>query len=849
MSDREAELERENAKLRKINRVLMNRVERSMDFQGNAFSLFQTAIVLESTVRERTAALEAALRQLESSNNQLSVAKEREETAKLRLSEAIEAISEGFILCDAADRVVLYNSKYREMWPDSDAFLAEGQDFAALMRHAALSGAVTGGEDWPGWAERRLARHADPADPFVIQLGSGRWIQVSERRTADGGVVGIYTDITEIKVAETLRRERELAEKSVLLQATLDNLSQGVCVFDSGNRLVAWNLRFFQLLDLPLDLAGQGTALASFLGHPAMLPRRRRLGLGPVRLVTEEETLDGRVLEIRANPMPDGGFVATYADITARKRSEEEVRDTERRIRLVTDAMPALIAYVDDERRYRFTNKAYEDWFHRPRSQIDGHSMEEVLGRGLYEKRRRHVDMALAGQGSTFEMSFPVEGRRVEHALATYVPHVTEQGDVKGFFALIQDVTRERQAADQLREAKETLEQRVQERTAELSRTNQALAAATIEAERANLSKTKFLAAASHDLLQPLNAARVFAAALCERRMGQKNRALAENTLAAMEAVDELLGALLDISKLDAGIFNPEVSVFKMAPMLAALRAEHSLQAGAKGLSVKVASGGWHVESDARMLGRILRNLISNAIRYTDRGGILLGCRRQGDDVLVGVWDTGIGIPPDKHDEIFEEFRRLNADGRERGAGLGLAIVRRAARMLDHPLVVRSGPKGSMFGILVPLADEARAPPLAVQAVPPAGTFAGRVVLVVDNEPSVLKAMTALLEGWGCVVLPSSSAAEAVARLNLSKRRPDLIVADYHLDQGETGLAAIARVREESKFDIPALVVTADHASDILADVRGQGYHLLNKPVKPARLRSLMAHLLGAPLA
>ena len=844
-ADRLATLERENAKLRKINRVLMDRVERSMDFQGNAFSLFQTAIVLESKVRERTVAVEAALRQIESANSALSLAKEREETAKQRLSEAIEAISEGFILCDPQDRVALFNGKYREIWPASAPFPQPGQSFAELLRLAARTGAVVeAGQDPDRWVERRLHSHRHPGEPFVAQLSSGRWMQISERRTADGGVVGVYTDITEIKASEARRRHRELAEKSALLQATLDNLSQGVCVFDAALRLAAWNRRFFDLLSLPAALAVAGTPLADFLAHPAMRTSCGGPGGPAAPLLTEQQTPDGRVLEIRRNPMPTGGFVTTYADITAHKRSEEALRDSERRIRLVTDAMPALIAYVDNQRRYRFTNKAYEDWFRRPRSEIDGHPMDEVLGAALYGKRSHYVDRALAGEDCVFEMSFPVAGSAVEFALATYVPHRTPTGEVLGFFALIQDVTRERHAADQLREAKETLEQRVEARTAELRQANDALAQAKGEAEQANLSKTKFLAAASHDLLQPLNAARVFAAALAERRMSPRNRTLAENALAALEAVDELLSALLDISKLDAGVLNPSIGDFAIAPLLAAMEAEHSLQAKARGLGLKALGSSLAVRSDSRLLARILRNFISNAIRYTDRGRILVGCRRRGERLLVGVWDTGIGIPADKHEEIFEEFHRLDTDGRERGAGLGLAIVQRIARRLDHDLVLRSGPRGSLFGVMVPLGTAAAAsgPPAATA---PVTTLTGTIVLIVDNDASVLQAMAALLEGWGCAVLACPSAAGALRRLRALPRPPHLIIADYHLDRGETGLDAIAAVREWAGNAVPALVVTADHGPEILAAVRDNGHHLLTKPVKPARLRSLMAHLLA----
>lgn len=708
--DRLAALERENAKLRKINRVLMDRVERSMDFQGNAFSLFQTSIVLESRIRERTLALQDALRELGETNAALA-------DAKAMLSEAIESINEGFVLCDADDTVVLTNTTYRAMWPPLSDVIADGLPFDDLLRRVAAAGLVAEAVDDPdGWVARRMASHHDPREPFVIQFLDGTWLQVSERRTRDGGTVGLYTDITEIKVSEKRRRERELAEKSVLLQATLDALSQGVSVFDRSHRLVAWNHRFTELVEVSRAALRPGAPVEDF---PAVAAP------GPV--LEEHESGDGRVLEIRRNDMPDGGFVTTYTDITGR-----------------------------------------------------------------------------------------------------------------------------RQAAEDLREAKEGLERRVLERTAELSDANRALEAARQEAEQANLSKTRFLAGASHDLLQPLAAARVFASALADRRLAPANRSLVRSTLAALDSVDGLLSALLDISKLDAGVLPVERQAIRLRDLLAPIGEEHQALARAKGLDLRILPCSQVVDSDPRLLGRIVRNFISNAIRYTDAGRILVGARRRGDQVTIGVWDTGCGIPDDKLDEIFEEFHRLHrpSERGERGMGLGLAIVRRIARMLDHPLDVRSTQgRGSLFGVVVPLAaadaetyvERARVPAPKV----PVQSLKGARVLMIDNEPDILAGMAALLAGWGCRPTGAASQAEAVALLAGGGEAPDVVIADYHLDDGRHGLEAIAAVRAAAGSAVPALVITANHSPDLVREVQQAGYHLLNKPVRPGRLRSVLAHLLG----
>ena len=239
-------------KTAKIISVLMEQVERGIDSQGNAFSLFQTAILLEDKIRERTQAIETALRDLERANRELSSAKAQTETAQTRLMEAIESISEGFVQFDSEDKLVLCNSKFLDIWPGIDRLARPGVRFEELARWTIEHGLVSPAADDPDeWLRERLKSHRNPSDPLMIPLTTGRWLQVRERSTQDGGTVGIYTDISEIKRSEERRREQELAEKSDLLQSTLDNIVQGVSVFDKDLRLVAWNDRFVDLLDLP----------------------------------------------------------------------------------------------------------------------------------------------------------------------------------------------------------------------------------------------------------------------------------------------------------------------------------------------------------------------------------------------------------------------------------------------------------------------------------------------------------------------------------------------------------------------------------------------------------------------
>jgi signal transduction histidine kinase/CheY-like chemotaxis protein len=413
-----------------------------------------------------------------------------------------------------------------------------------------------------------------------------------------------------------------------------------------------------------------------------------------------------------------------------------------------------------------------------------------------------------------------------------------------------------------LQEAFDTLEQRVQNRTRELSEVNRrlrneidlrnrierALRDAKAEAETANLSKTRFLAAASHDLLQPLNAARLFTSALGqgENLDGKTSRAI-ERIDSSLRAAEELLTALLDISKLDAGALEPHPVVFHVNDVLATLDIEFGAIAREHGLELTTVPCTLAVRSDRQFLRRILQNFLSNALRYTRTGKVLLGCRRRGDRLSIQVWDTGPGIADEHLDEIFEEFRRLQPRD-ERGAkgmGLGLAIVQRMARALGHEVLVRSRPgHGSMFAVEVPIAATA---PVALRAPARPRTAASldrAVVLCVDNESSILEGMTQLLGGWTCHVLTAEDTDSALATLEVAGRAPDLVLADYHLDGDDTGLRTLEAVRARWG-DVPGAIITADYGEEVRERVRASGVLILRKPIKPAALRAIMSQLLA----
>jgi Na+/proline symporter/signal transduction histidine kinase len=413
-----------------------------------------------------------------------------------------------------------------------------------------------------------------------------------------------------------------------------------------------------------------------------------------------------------------------------------------------------------------------------------------------------------------------------------------------GIVTTYTDVTQTVQAEEALAASNEMLERRVDERTAELQRLNAELERAKNEADAANLSKTRFLAAASHDILQPLNAARLYASSLSEgvNQIGPEERKnLARNVDVSLEAVEEILGALLDISRLDAGATRPEISDVPVADLMGMLKIEFAALARGKGLDLVFVSSRLAIRTDRRLMRRLLQNLISNALKYTSSGRVLVGCRRASGAARIEVWDTGLGIAPEHERTVFVEFKRLDQGARMApGLGLGLSIVERLGRVLEHPVGLRSRPgKGSVFFVAAPLGQAAlklRAEPGAPEPVAAGEPLDGLKVLAIDNDPRVLEGLRVLLKRWGCMVAIAHGLEEAEAALD-AFGAPDVIIADYHLDSSD-GVAAIKVVRERFGQSIAAILVTADRSPEVRDQAASEGVVVMNKPLKPAPLRA-----------
>jgi signal transduction histidine kinase/CheY-like chemotaxis protein len=392
--------------------------------------------------------------------------------------------------------------------------------------------------------------------------------------------------------------------------------------------------------------------------------------------------------------------------------------------------------------------------------------------------------------------------------------------------------------AARLRESYAGLEQKVAERTEELV--------------AANRAKSRFLAAASHDLRQPMHALGLFVTQLNNRIKDPENRHLTGRIEAAVSALQGLLDALLDVSRLDAGVVTANLTDFRVNTLLERIETAFAPDATDRGLHFRVARCRLAVRSDPMLLERILTNLVANALRYSEAGGILIGCRRRGDRVRIEVWDTGVGIAPEHQQAIFQEFYQVGNPERDRtkGMGLGLSIAARLARLLGGRIDLRSVPgRGSVFAVEVPRADEIRATVPDVAPTDINDRLQGAFVLVVDDDALVCEALAGLMEQWGCTVITAASGDQALAALTQQARRPDAVLCDYRLPADETGSDVIRRLRERVGADLPAALITGDTSPERLREARESGIPLLHKPVQPARLRALLEHLVAAPAA
>jgi PAS domain S-box-containing protein len=593
----------------------------------------------------------------------------------------------------------------------------------ALQEYAAQTGHELPKPSEP--ADRGLLQHVERVLAASIGASSARVVLTRALQRK-----GLEVD----EVAELLdETSQELRFSRQLLQATMENITQGISVVDARLRIVAWNRRYLEMFGYPDGMVVVGRPVVDLLrwnaargelgsGDPERQVEKRLAHLRAGTTYTfQRARRNGQVYNIHGQPMAGGGFVTTYTDITDFKRHEQALLD-----------------------------------------------------------------------------------------------------------------------------AKQGLEERVAHRTRELSDSLEAQDLAKREAETANASKTRFLAAASHDLLQPLNAARLFVSALESRaRAYPELQELTSRIDASMRAAEELLNDLLDIARLDSGVLKPDISSFPIIDLLEELRRQYAPLAQARHLRLSIVACRETVRSDRVLLRRIIQNYLSNALRYTERGGVVVGCRRRGAELEIAVYDTGPGIASDQQQRMYAEFTPLgqNSPWGEKGLGLGLSICNRLARLMHHTLSFASNPgHGSVFGVRVLRDTHARrarsAEPQRLPAPDP-GDLRGLCVLCVDNDRAILDGMEALLGQWGVEVLKARNSAEA-AQL-WAESQIDTVLADYHLGDGVDGIELLHRLRESRAAGFAAALISADHDAELALLARTAGFPLLHKPLRPAALRALLS--------
>ena len=631
----------------------------------------------------------------------------------------------------------------------------------------------------------------------------------------EGGFLWILYDRSDER-----RVEDAIAEARKRATDILDSIDEALVALDRDYRVIYQNRRAEQLDRKPLS-AMRGRRLWEIWPHLAgsdieEMCRKTMTERVPTSI---ERRLDGedttRWLEIRILPTAEGVGCFTR-DITTRKRAEDEARASHERTVMILESISDAFYAVDHDWRFTYINRKAEKLWGVSRDTLLGRCIWEVfpqvLGSEVFETQKQ---VLREGRERTIEAKSPILGDWAE---------ISMYPSADGLSVYYRDISARLQARQALMEAKET-------------------------AEAADQAKGKFLAAASHDLRQPLQALLLFVDVLKPHVQGSQGANALMHLGRGLDALKELLDSLLDMSRLDAGVVQPNIENVPLVPLFEHIAASYRPVAAAKGLELHVQSCNASARTDRTLLTRMVRNLVENAVRYTEEGRIDIECREAGGKLLIEVRDTGIGIPPDHLERIWEEFHQVGNPERDRnrGLGLGLAIVRRLSELLNHPVDVQSKPgKGTSFTIVLPPGRNVERPLTPAEA---ATTGHGRFAVVVDDDAIVLLGLETIFREWNYDVLVAGSAEKAVEALRRRRRRPDLVVADYRLREGRFGTDAVAGIRalfdEAGSPAIPGLILTGETGPECERDAAAHGLGIIHKPVTPRQLSHALGELLG----
>lgn len=712
--------------------ALMRRANRQEDVRPSAFQAFQSAIELQQKMHAQGRDLARAVSELETARNE-------QERMRKSLVAALSSMEGGFALF-IDGKLELCNHLFLDLFPDVtgkiDTGLSISKFFTRLVSSRYFNSADRNLATLPAYLEKR--RDEGVITSVMIELIDDRWFQLSAQHTSGDNVVLLLTEITEFVRRSRSEKESLIDRQEDYLKAVFQTLTSGVCTFSSEGKVLMYNARFRELLNLPDRFLKEGEFVTTLVEHlfscglvveegdasvDAIYKKlmskgalRQRVRLGP-----------DRVLELHVHEMPDAGFLVEVKDATLEARTTETL---ERRVM----ARTAELTFANEKLTEEYEKKA-----------------------------------------------------RVE---------------------------------EELRRAKE-------------------------RAEKAVSSKTRFLAAASHDLLQPINAAKLLISTLLETMRGSEMFGMIERLEGSFRSTEQLLHLLLDISRLESAAPDTvSPAVVNLAGMMNNIHADQTLVAEQKNVRLDMVPSSVYVRSDPVYLLRSIQNLVVNAVQYTKPGGrVLVGCRRKPGRVILEVWDTGIGIPKRDQQRIFEEFARADGEQLAAGMGLGLSVVERACRLLGHKLSVKSKPGlGSVFRIELETVEDTKPTnePLSL-ASNVDDLLENQIVLLIENDEDVLFGTTKRLEKWGADVLACRTIEEALTCVTDMGMAPDIILADYQLDDGQTGVDAIARVRCMTHAHVPAILITANRSPAIRAAGLTSDISVMYKPVKLNRLRPLIA--------
>jgi two-component system CheB/CheR fusion protein len=811
LSDNRRELNRTILDLKRANEALKTNNEDAMLLNEEFLS---TNEELESSKEE----LQSLNEELTTLNIQLRQSLEQQQQASTDLSNLLNSSPVATILLDAQLCIKLFNPRMRALFSLIDADI--GRPLADLLPKFA---------DPQLLADVTAARSTGDSHEREIRAESGAWYLRSALpyRTETGAVQGAV--VTFADVSQLKRAELDGAAARAYAETIVDTVREPLIVLNSELAVVSANTAFQSAFDLTAEQV-VGKALSA-LPQRGILARPQLFGLlaevrtseqraDPVELEIDEPESGHRIWRVNARlfrlPSAERPMILLALDDVT-----DEQLIARGQLQLMIDALPGAFLAVDNQRCIRSVSGQVGPLF--------GYRPEELIGRSIDilvppELRDRHSEMHATfvakpdrrPMGSGLDIcGITKEGERIPLDIGLS-PVPTASGPL--IVTAVHDLRPQKLAEEQLRAAK-------------------------AQADRANQAKSRFLAAASHDLRQPLQTIRLFHGVLEKRIVDPEVRTVLGGLDDTVTTMAELLDTLLDVDQIERGAIEPEITEFAVGAVLSRKTAEFAPQAAAKGLMLRVVPCSVTIRSDRHLLERLIGNLLSNAVKYTERGKILLGCRRRGGVLRIEVWDTGIGIPQDRLPEVFDEFYRVDhADSSKLGLGLGLYIVRRLALLLGHKVEVRStAGKGTVFALIVPIAEI----PASQAARRPLEDTSRPTILLVEDNVGQLEALRGLLEIEGFRVTSARTGAEALERLRGSAAIvPDLVVADNTLPGEMTGLQVIEHVRSHFGAGRPALIVSGDNSLAAKKAFKASGVMFINKPVKAATLLSAVAALL-----